>query len=96
MKNAASAKMGPVFVVLVVLLLVGLPVAVWMDLSSLAESNLRRQASDVNSIITSVRDFYATNVVGRILSPRPEPRPKCGAQLRRFSRRHSASSDTFA
>ena len=68
MKNAASAKMGPVFVVLVVLLLVGLPVAVWMDLSSLVESNLRRQASDVNSIITSVRDFYATNVVGRILS----------------------------
>ena len=68
MKDAASARMGFVFVVLVVLLLVGLPVAVWLDLSSLVESNLRRQASDVNSIITSVRDFYATNVVGRILS----------------------------
>ena len=95
MKNAASAKMGLVFVVLVVLLLVGLPVAVWLDLSSLVESNLRRQASDVNSIITSVRDFYATNVVGRILSA-PGTYHQSRAQLRRLPRRHSASGDAFA
>ena len=63
--------MGFVFVLLVVLLLVGLPVAVWLDLRSLADSNLRRQASDLNSIITSVRSYYANNVVGRILAAPP-------------------------
>jgi adenylate cyclase len=55
-KNAAATKkMGFVFVLLVVLLLVGLPIAVWLDLRSLANSDLRRQASDVNSIISGVR-----------------------------------------
>jgi adenylate cyclase len=68
MKNAAAAKTGFVLVLLVVLLLVGLPVAVWLDLRSLADSNLRRQASDLNSIIGSVRAYYASNVVGRILA----------------------------
>lgn len=70
-KNAVSTNVGFVFVVLVVLLLVGLPVAVWLDLRSLADSNLRRQASDLNSIITSVRGYYASNVVGRILAAPP-------------------------
>ena len=71
MKNAVSPKMGFVFVLLVILLLVGLPVAVWLDLRNLADSNLRRQASDLNSIITSVRGYYASNVVGRILAAPP-------------------------
>jgi adenylate cyclase len=70
-KNAVHTKTGFVFVLLVVLLLVGLPVAVWLDLRSLADSNLRRQASDLNSIITSVRSYYASNVVGRILAAPP-------------------------
>ena len=68
MKNTASAKMGFVFVLLVILLLVGLPVAVWLDLSQLVESDLDRQASDMNSIVSSVRAYYARNVVGRIVS----------------------------
>jgi adenylate cyclase len=71
-KNAAATKkMGFVFVLLVVLLLVGLPIAVWLDLRSLANSDLRRQASDVNSIISGVRSYYANNVVGRILAAPP-------------------------
>src|SRR6516164_7874306 len=44
---------------LIALLLVGLPIAVWLDLSDLVEANLRHQASDVNSIISSVRHYYA-------------------------------------
>src|SRR5215467_14475438 len=68
MKKIPNAKMGYVLVLLVVLLLVGLPIAVWLDLSDLVEANLRRQASDVNSIISSVRHYYANNVVGRILA----------------------------
>jgi adenylate cyclase len=67
MKNRPSVQTG-VLVLLVVLLLVGLPVAVWLDLNNLTEANLTRQASNLNSILSSVRGYYATNVVGRILA----------------------------
>jgi class 3 adenylate cyclase len=50
------------------MLLAGLPVAVWLDLSSLSEATLLRQANDLNSVISSVRSYYATNVVGRVLA----------------------------
>ena len=68
MKNASGVTMSWTLVLLVILLLAGLPVAVWLDLSNLADNNLRRQASDLNSIISSVRGYYASNVVGRILA----------------------------
>jgi hypothetical protein len=63
-----SSKLVYVPAPLVVLLLIGLPIAVWLDLSNLVETNLHRQASDVNSIISSVRNYYANNVVGRVLA----------------------------
>jgi class 3 adenylate cyclase len=53
---------------LISLLLTGLPLAVWLDLTNLAETSLRRQAVDLNSVISSVRGYYASNVVGRILA----------------------------
>ena len=53
---------------LIILLLAGLPLAVWLDLTNLAETSLRRQAVDLNSVISSVRGYYASNVVGRILA----------------------------
>jgi adenylate cyclase len=68
MKKIPNSKMGYILAPLVVLLLLGLPIAVWLDLSKLVETNLRRQASDVNSIISSVRNYYANNVVGRVLA----------------------------
>ncbi|MGC2811402.1 MAG: adenylate/guanylate cyclase domain-containing protein [Bradyrhizobium sp.] len=52
----------------IALLLAALPVAVWLDLKNLAETALRRQASDLNSVVSSVRSYYAANVVGRILA----------------------------
>ena len=52
----------------VLLLVVGLPVAVWLDIRDLTEAALRRQASDLNSVISSMRSFYGTNVVGRVLA----------------------------
>ena len=55
---------------LVAILLGGLPVAVWLDLRNLSEDLLHRQASDMNSLITSVRGFYAKDVVGRVLASR--------------------------
>ena len=54
--------------ILTVLLLAGLPLAVWLDLNTLAEANLRRQARDLNSVVSSVRSYYASNVVGRVLA----------------------------
>lgn len=53
---------------LIALLLVALPVAVWLDLTNLADAALRRQASDLNSVVSSVRSYYASNVVGRVLA----------------------------
>jgi class 3 adenylate cyclase len=68
MKKIPNSKIGYILAPLVVLLLLGLPFAVWLDLSKLVETNLRRQASDANSIISSVRNYYANNVVDRVLA----------------------------
>ena len=59
---------GLLLVLLVLVLLAGLPIAVWLDLSNLSDAALRRQAGDLNSVITSVRGYYASNVVGRVLA----------------------------
>ena len=68
MKKAFGTRTDFSLVPLVILLLVGLPLAVWLDLSKLVETNLRRQASDLNSVVSSVRSYYASNVVGRVLA----------------------------
>ena len=60
-------------ILLVLLLLAGLPIAVWLDLRNVAESALRHQASDLNSVITSMREYYATHVVGRVLASSGAP-----------------------
>jgi class 3 adenylate cyclase len=49
-------------------LLGGLPVAVWLDLHALTETNLLRQADELNAAISSVRAFYTSEVVDRVLS----------------------------
>ena len=66
--GTTSRKHGLLLSALVVILLAGLPLAVWLDLRNLTESSLRRQASDLNSVITSMRNYYGTNVVARVLA----------------------------
>jgi hypothetical protein len=44
-----------IWIPLVIILLLGLPLAVWLDLRKLTDEALRRQAMDFNSLITSVR-----------------------------------------
>lgn len=56
----------PLAVVGVTLLLVGLPVALWLDLRNLSDQVLRQQAGDLGRAINKVRDFYANDVVARI------------------------------
>ena len=67
-QTAAQRYRTPILVVLVLLLLAGLPVAVWLDLRQVSESLLKRQAADVNAIISGFRGYYAGHVVGRILA----------------------------
>jgi adenylate cyclase len=55
-------------IVLVLLVLAGLPVAVWLDLRDLSERALRGQADEFSSMIDSIRNYYASNVVGRVLA----------------------------
>jgi class 3 adenylate cyclase len=61
-----SRALAPALVVAALLL--ALPVVVWLDLTNLVDAALRRQANDLNSVISSVRGYYATNVVGRVLA----------------------------
>ncbi len=52
---------------LVLLLLAGLPIAVWLDLRALSNNHLRHQANELNTVIEAVRGYYARNVVARVL-----------------------------
>ena len=64
--------MGPLLVGAVVLGLIGLPLAVWLDLRSLSEHLLRVQAGETGQIIDDMRSFYASDVVGRVLQAHGE------------------------
>ena len=57
---------GPLVVVLVILLLLGLPFAAWLDMRALSERILSRQASEIGRVIDDMRGFYASDVVGRL------------------------------
>jgi class 3 adenylate cyclase len=61
-------KRGLAIAGVIAVMLAALPVAVWFDLTHLADTNLRRQAANLNSVISSVRGYYGTNVVGRVLA----------------------------
>jgi hypothetical protein len=89
--RAKAASDVRILVLMIAALLVGLPVAVWLDLNNLAESNLLRQAADLNSVISSVRGYYAANVVGRILSS-----PGSTTQVVHNSRGNTYSRDIVA
>jgi signal transduction histidine kinase len=66
--NATSIRpRGIILALLVLALIAGSPIALWWDLRSLSDAALLRQANDINSAITGVRDYYATNVVARVL-----------------------------
>ncbi len=53
-------------IAVVTAMLVGLPLAVWLDLRHLSEASLRRQARDVGAMIDVMRGYYAGQVVARL------------------------------
>jgi adenylate cyclase len=67
---ARQRKIGPLLVAAVILGLIGLPLAVWLDLRDLSERMLRAQASEISRIIDEMRAFYGSDVVGRVLQSR--------------------------
>ncbi|MGP6156150.1 MAG: adenylate/guanylate cyclase domain-containing protein [Vulcanimicrobiaceae bacterium] len=56
-----------VLALLVVILLIGLPLAVWLDLRSIAASTMESQATNLSSVVSGIRSFYADDVVARVL-----------------------------
>ncbi|MXQ12847.1 adenylate/guanylate cyclase domain-containing protein [Microvirga makkahensis] len=63
---------GTLLIVTVVLGVLGLPVAVWLDLRILSENVLRMQARETSRVIDDMRSFYGSDVVRRVLqSPGP-------------------------
>lgn len=55
-------------IILLILLLAGLPAAVWHDMQHLTANILRSQAINLDSMITSIRSFYSSHIVNRVLS----------------------------
>jgi adenylate cyclase len=53
-------------IILLMIVLAGLPIAVWLDLRSLSEAASLDQANSLISMIDSVRSYYAENIVGRV------------------------------
>lgn len=64
----AARKNAYLTALVTLMMLAGLPLAVWLDVSSLSRDIVQRQARDMSSLITSIRSYYSTNVVGRILA----------------------------
>jgi class 3 adenylate cyclase len=53
---------------IVLLALIALPMAVWLDLKHISNESLSRQAGDLNEMISDIRSYYSKNVVGRVLA----------------------------
>lgn len=54
------------YAIATIVLVVGLPVAVWLDMRQLSESVLQQQAQNLSRVVGLVRDFYTQEVVRRI------------------------------
>lgn len=66
----------PIWLALFVVLgLILLPAAVWLDLRNLSNEALTRQASDLNTMISEIRGYYSSNVVARVLANHGDTTP---------------------
>ncbi|HEX2830564.1 MAG TPA: adenylate/guanylate cyclase domain-containing protein [Burkholderiales bacterium] len=65
---AAAARRSWAVAALVLVMLAGLPVAVWLDLRNISEAVLSRQANDIHNMLKSFREYYASHVVDRVIS----------------------------
>ncbi len=66
--TASGRRRELIAVAMLIVLLLGLPIAVWLDVQTLTRAILERQASNLNSMITNIRSYYSSNVVARVLA----------------------------
>jgi class 3 adenylate cyclase len=66
--SARLTRPNVIWIVVVILLLVGLPLAIWADLRALSTNALTRQSEEFSRIINDVRNFYAQDVVARVIA----------------------------
>lgn len=69
------ARPSLLWIVVVIVLLVGLPVAILADLRELSRTALTKQAEEFSRIIDDVRNFYAQDVVARVIAAHGEVHP---------------------
>ncbi len=55
------------------LVLLCFPLAVWLDVKNISQVNLEQQAHDLDLMVTSIRRFYSTDVVARVLANHEQP-----------------------
>ncbi len=67
-KGGTTSIPVSVVAILVLIGLVGMPVAALLDMRALSENLLRRQGGEISRIIDDMRTFYATDVVGRVMA----------------------------
>lgn len=68
-------RIGPLLITAVVVGLIGLPIAAWLDLRDLSERMLRTQAEEISRIIDDMRGFYGSDVVARVLESKGSATP---------------------
>ena len=61
------SRRGRLLTAVVIVWLAGLPLAVWLDLRNISEAVLTRQAHDIHSMLKSMREYYASHVVDRVI-----------------------------
>ena len=69
--NAPSGRLArpsAIWIIVVILLLAGLPLALLADLRELSRDALTRQSEEFSRIINDVRNFYAQDVVARVIA----------------------------
>ncbi|MCB1485933.1 MAG: adenylate/guanylate cyclase domain-containing protein [Bauldia sp.] len=67
-EDAIRRRRNFLWIVIVALLLAGLPLAVWADLRALSREALLRQAEEFSHIINEVRNFYAEEILARVVA----------------------------
>ncbi|MCY1669275.1 adenylate/guanylate cyclase domain-containing protein [Rhizobium sp. SL86] len=67
-EEVSARRNAYVIATVVLAMLALLPLAVWLDVSNLSQQAAAKQARDLSSVISSIRSYYATNVVDRVLA----------------------------
>ena len=60
-------KQSVISALVLVVLLVCMPLAVWLDLNTLTTSSAKQQTTNVKSMINQIRAYYSQNITSRVI-----------------------------